>query len=58
MTAGDETTWTFTDRWNGVDDLSQLQLVQDGGFTSGIETDLIEWMIASATHRMKREIIP
>ncbi|KAJ6535005.1 hypothetical protein B0H19DRAFT_1184694 [Mycena capillaripes] len=42
-----ETTWTLTDRWNGGENLSQLQLVQDGGLTSSIETDLIERRIDS-----------
>lgn len=28
-----------TDGWNGGDDLTQLQLVQDGGFTGGIQAD-------------------
>jgi hypothetical protein len=42
-----ETTWTLTDRRNGGDDLAELQLVQDGGLTGGIETDLIEGRIVS-----------
>ena len=29
-----------TDCWNGSHDLAELELVQDGGLTSGIETDL------------------
>ena len=27
------------DGWNGCDDLSELELVEDGGLTGGIETD-------------------
>ena len=30
----------LTDSRNGGDDLAELELVQDGGLTSGIETDL------------------
>jgi hypothetical protein len=45
----DATTWTLTDRRNGGDDLSQLQLVQNGSLTRGIETNLIQGRIASGT---------
>lgn len=31
---------TLTDCWDGGDDFTQLQLVEDGGLTSGIKTDL------------------
>ena len=47
-----------TDCWNGSDNLAELQLVQNGGLTSGIETDLIERRIVSRTQRMRRDIIP
>ena len=30
----------LTDCWDGGDDLTELELVKDGGLTSGIETDL------------------
>ncbi len=30
----------LTDCWNSSDDLSQLELVQDGSLTSGIKTNL------------------
>lgn len=29
----------LTDRGDGSDDFTQLQLIQDGGFTGGIKTD-------------------
>ena len=29
----------LTDGWDGGDDLSELELVEDGGLTSGIETN-------------------
>lgn len=29
----------LTDGWNGGDDLSELELVQDGRFTGGVESD-------------------
>ena len=29
---------SLTDGWNGGDDLSELELVQDGRFTGGVET--------------------
>lgn len=32
---------SLTDGGNGRDDLSQLQLVQDGGLTSCVQTDLV-----------------
>ena len=30
-----------TDSWNSCDDFTQLQFVQNGSLTSGIETDLL-----------------
>ncbi|KAJ6556012.1 hypothetical protein B0H19DRAFT_1151758 [Mycena capillaripes] len=50
-----DTTWRLTDCWNGGDDFSQLQLVQDGGLTSSIETDLIEKRINSYRGRQRQK---
>jgi len=30
----------LTDGWDGGDDLTKLELVEDGGLTSGVQTDL------------------
>ena len=31
---------TRTDCWDGGDDFTELQFVEDGGLTSGVKTDL------------------
>jgi hypothetical protein len=43
---------------DGRDDLSELQLVQDGGLTSGVETDLPgrSWSIPGRKHRVQLHI--
>jgi hypothetical protein len=53
-----ETRWSLTDRWDGGDDFSYLELVQNGGLSRRIQTDLVENKIMSGAIKYEIEVIP